>query len=83
MTPGAGPDGRLHRQSLADVLSGHCGGRPATTAVVCGDERFTWAQLNERVDRLARALVGCGVQPGDRLLWMGQNCHRLLEGLLA
>jgi long-chain acyl-CoA synthetase len=23
------------------------------------------------------------VGPGDRLLWLGQNCHRLLEGLLA
>ena len=21
--------------------------------------------------------------PGDRMLWLGQNCHRLLEGLLA
>ena len=24
-----------------------------------------------------------GVGPGDRVLWMGQNCHRVLEALAA
>jgi len=83
MTSRGGIDGRLHRQSLHDVLLAHAGGRPDATAAVCGERRFSYAQLRERVELLAGALDGCGVQPGDRLLWMGQNCHRLLEGLLA
>jgi fatty-acyl-CoA synthase len=29
--------------------------------------RFTWAELNEAVDRLARGLLGFGLQQGDRL----------------
>jgi acyl-CoA synthetase (AMP-forming)/AMP-acid ligase II len=53
------------------------------TAVVCRDHRSTYAQLDERVNRLANALAGEGVGEGDRLLWFGQNCHRVLETLLA
>ncbi|HEX8191018.1 MAG TPA: non-ribosomal peptide synthase/polyketide synthase [Pyrinomonadaceae bacterium] len=36
---------------------------PAATAVVCGDVRLTYAELNERADRLARHLTGLGVGP--------------------
>jgi long-chain acyl-CoA synthetase len=32
---------------------------------------------------LANALVAAGLGAGDHVLWLGQNCHRLLEGLLA
>ncbi|GAA3375588.1 hypothetical protein GCM10020367_43970 [Streptomyces sannanensis] len=40
---------------------------PEAVAVVCGDERLTYAELGERSDLLARVLVGCGVGP-DRLV---------------
>jgi long-chain acyl-CoA synthetase len=73
----------LHQLTLADVLRSHRTTRPTATAVVCGDERYDYAQLDERVNRLANALAAGGVGAGDRLLWLGQNCHRLLEGLLA
>jgi fatty-acyl-CoA synthase len=49
------------------------------TAVVCEDSRFTYAELGERVERLANALVDIGVKPGDRVAYLGFNCHRLLE----
>src|SRR5438045_7493595 len=49
------------------------------TAVVCGKERFTYAQFAERVARLAGALRKAGVQPGDRVAFLSANCHRLLE----
>ena len=35
------------------------------------------------MNRLANALLADGVGHGDRMLWLGQNCHRVLEGLLA
>ena len=73
----------LHDITLADVLRAHVGTRPASTGAVCGEHRFTYAELDTRVNRLANALTAAGVGPGDRLLWLGQNCHRLLEGLLA
>jgi fatty-acyl-CoA synthase len=52
---------------------------PRRTAVVCGKERFTYAQFAERVSRLAGALRKAGVQGGDRVAFLSTNCHRLLE----
>jgi len=49
------------------------------TAVVCGDQRFTYAQFAERTSRLAGALRGIGVHAGDRVAFLSANCHRLLE----
>jgi len=49
------------------------------TAVVCGNERFTYAQFADRAYRLAGALRSAGVQPGDRIAFLSTNCHRLLE----
>src|SRR5215470_2692195 len=52
---------------------------PQRTAIVCGQERFTYAQFAERVSRLAGALRKTGIQPGDRVAFLSMNCHRLLE----
>ena len=52
---------------------------PQRTAVVCGQERFTYAQFGERVGRLAGALRKSGIRPGDRVAFLSTNCHRLLE----
>src|SRR5579864_8542712 len=53
---------------------------PGTTAVVCGQQRFTYAQFAERARCLAGVLLEAGVQPGDRVAFLSLNCHRLLEG---
>ena len=43
-------------------------GRGAKVAIECGDERVTFAQLHERVNRFGTALKSkYGVQPGDRV----------------
>jgi fatty-acyl-CoA synthase len=52
---------------------------PRRTAVVCGKERFTYAQFAERVSRLAGTLQKAGVRNGDRVAFLSTNCHRLLE----
>jgi len=52
---------------------------PQRTAVVCNQDRFTYAQFADRTRRLAGALRQAGVQPGDRVAFLGTNCHRLLE----
>lgn len=73
----------LHSLTLGDVLREHRRSYPERTALVCGRHRLTYPEMDERVNRLANALRGAGVGPGDRVLWLGQNCHRVLEGLLA
>jgi len=52
---------------------------PRRTAVVCNNNRFTYAQFGDRVGRLAGALRQIGVSPGDRVAFLSANCHRLLE----
>ena len=73
----------LHALTLADVLREHRRSYPRRTAVVDGDVRLTWPELDDRVNRLSNALLAAGVTSGDRLLWLGQNSWRLLELLLA
>jgi acyl-CoA synthetase (AMP-forming)/AMP-acid ligase II len=69
--------------TLGDVLLEHALADPDGTAAVCGDGRWTWVELHGRVGGLAAALAELGVGAGDRLLWLGQNCHRVLELILA
>jgi len=52
---------------------------PDKTGLVCGKQRFTYAQFAERADRLAGALLAAGAKPGDRIAFLSANCHRLLE----
>jgi fatty-acyl-CoA synthase len=53
---------------------------PGRTAVVCGEQRFTYAQFSDRTARQAGALRSLGVKSGERVAFLGANCHRLLEG---
>src|SRR5882757_6203076 len=69
--------------SLGDVLAGHAASRPDKIALVCGPDRLSWRALDRRVDALVDALAARGVTRGDRVLWLGQDCHRLLEALFA
>ena len=73
----------LHNLTLGDVLREHSRGRPQRLAAVDGEVRLTYPALDARVSRLVRALAAVGVGPGDRVLWLGQDSHRVLELLLA
>ena len=54
----------LHGLSLADVLREHRRSWPTRTAVVDGDVRLTYRELDDRVSRLAHALAGARRRPG-------------------
>lgn len=71
------------RFTLHDVLVQHDRHRPGALALVCGNARLTWSELDRRVSALTAALRRDGVRTGDRILWAGQNCHRLMEALFA
>jgi long-chain acyl-CoA synthetase len=73
----------LHNLTLADILRENRRSHPDKAALVCGTDRFTYPEMDDRANRLANALLADGVDRGDRVLWLGQNCHRVLEGLLA
>src|SRR3954469_24713070 len=52
---------------------------PDRVAVVHGDERRTYAELRERVDRLASALQARGLEHHDRVAALCPNVPELLE----
>jgi acyl-CoA synthetase (AMP-forming)/AMP-acid ligase II len=56
---------------------------PRKTAVIFEDKRFTWAELDERVNRLANALLNLGVRRGDHVAVLSKNCHEYLEAYFA
>jgi len=52
-------------------------------ALVVGAQRRTYADLEERANRLAHHLVGQGVGPGDHVGLYLENCAEYLEAMLA
>jgi len=73
----------LHTLTLLDVLQEHRRSYPNRTALVQEGRRYTYADLEDRVNRLANLWEGLGVGPGERVLWLGQNSLAVLEGILA
>ena len=53
---------------------------PEKTALICGDERFTYWQIEEQANRLANAFIAAGVQRGDRVVIFLPNS---VEAVLA
>lgn len=74
---------QLHSFTLGDLLRENRRRLPLKVAVACGGKRWTFPELDERVNRLSNALLAEGFAPGDRILWLGQNCHRVFECLFA
>src|SRR3970040_2532035 len=58
----------------------HCPDRPAWLE---GDLTITFREAEARVNRLARALLALGGQPGDRVAMLIPNCSQGIEALLA
>ena len=46
---------------------------PDATAVVFEKERWTYAEIDRRANRLARELIGAGVRGGDRVVLISEN----------
>jgi acyl-CoA synthetase (AMP-forming)/AMP-acid ligase II len=73
----------IHNHTYGDVLRTLRRSHPRGIATVCGSQRSTYPELDNRTNRLANALRARGIEQDDRILWLGQNCHRLLEVFLA
>ena len=69
--------------TVGDIIAEHRRSYPDRLALADGEVHLTWPELDDRVNRLANALRGTGVGPGDRILWLGQNSFRVYELLGA
>ena len=79
---GAMQDWPLVTSRLLDhVASNHPGRGIVSLAVEGGTHRTTWAAVADRSHRLAAALSGLGVGPGDRIATLAWNTWRHVECL--
>ncbi len=71
------------RFNFADMFEAMVDEVPERTAVVVGTGRRTYAQLEERVNRLAHHLEAAGVEPGQHVGIYAYNSIEWVEALLA
>ncbi len=56
---------------------------PQRTAIAFEGKRFSYAQLKERVNRLADSLSRLGLKKGERAAILEVNCHQYVEACFA
>jgi long-chain acyl-CoA synthetase len=68
---------------VADVIRRAVQRRPRVVALRHDDRALTYAQLDERSNRLAQALLGSGIVRGARVAYLGRSAPEVIELLLA
>jgi len=68
---------------LGEVATRWAHKAPDQIAFVVGEEQYTYAQFNTRVNLLANALLNLGIQRGDKVSLLMMNCVEIMEGYFA
>src|SRR3954454_882010 len=68
---------------VADVVRRFARERPAHVALRHGEHELTYAQLDERSNRLAQALLAGGLSEGSRVAYLGRSAPEVIELLFA
>ncbi|WP_164847474.1 class I adenylate-forming enzyme family protein [Sphingobium algorifonticola] len=68
---------------ISDYVAWYAEATPAAEALVLGDRRLSYADLDAAVDALSRALIAAGVQPGDRVATLQTPSPDYLIAFLA
>jgi len=71
------------RQSLGDLLHRTALRRPHKPALIFGDRTWSYAQLDEVVNRTANALAVRGIAKGDRVALLGHNSDSYVVAFFA
>ena len=66
--------------NIADLAEHAIDAVPDRVALICGDEQLTYAQLEEKANRLAHYLIDQGVQKDDKV---GLYCRNRIEIVIA
>lgn len=56
---------------------------PGGTALIHGDLRYTYREFEARVNKLVNVLLGLGLEKGERVSVVGENCMMILEAQYA
>ncbi len=65
----------LHRQTLSDLLHRTAQRWPHKAGIVCGGTRWTWAEFDAVVSRVAAGLHQAGVGSGEAVGVLARNSH--------
>ncbi|HOS77153.1 MAG TPA: class I adenylate-forming enzyme family protein, partial [Syntrophales bacterium] len=57
--------------------------KPGAEALVFGDERLSWKDFKDRMDRIARAYLAIGVEKGDRIALLSAARNEFLMTYMA
>src|SRR3954469_25883227 len=71
------------RLRVADVVRAHAAARGDHVAIRHRETTVTYAQLDERSNRLANALLDLGVGDGSRVAYLGRTAPEVVELLFA
>jgi acyl-CoA synthetase (AMP-forming)/AMP-acid ligase II len=69
--------------NIADLFEHTVDAVPDRVALVDGDTRLTYRQLDERANRFGHHLLASGVGPDDHVGIYAQNSHKWLEAMLG
>jgi len=69
--------------NIGSVLTQAAKVSPERTAIIYGDLRRSYRELNARANRLAAQLRSAGLGKGDRVAILQRNCPELLETMFA
>jgi acyl-CoA synthetase (AMP-forming)/AMP-acid ligase II len=64
--------------ALPDLIRAHARERPEATALVCGDARVSYAELDAGMDRVAATLQREGLRPRDTIAICAHACNAYL-----
>lgn len=69
--------------NLGDLVSEAARRYPARPGIVWGDETWSWAEINARIDGAANSLLKLGVSRGDRVIVHSRNSNEMFETMFA
>jgi long-chain acyl-CoA synthetase len=65
--------------NIGSLFSRHARYRPNHLAFVFEDQRLTWLELNQGINRLANALLALGIEKGDKVATILQTAWSFMK----
>ena len=57
----------IPQNTMSDIMAHHAVHTPDRTALVFGDKRISWGEMNKGINRVANRLLAAGIQRGDKV----------------
>jgi len=73
----------MNNQGIGSWVNRRTRMTPWKTALIEGNHRWTYSELNKRINRLAHGFRSLGIQKGDRIAYLNENHSSFLESLFA